>query len=152
MAFLAPLAALLGIEVDSLIIKLKRSAITYAVLALLALVALVFLLVAAHAALSYAIGPVWAALALAGVALLIAAIVWFSAQAAERARERRILEKRKSTDTSALLTTAAITALPMLIRNPALRMAAVPVGLVAGYFFLNRRQEANEEKAREAGV
>jgi cobalamin synthase len=152
MAFLAPLAALLGIEVDSLIIKLKRSAGIYAALALLALICLVFLLVAAHAALSYAIGPVWAALALAGVALLAAVILWFWAQAAERARQRKIVEKRKSTDTTALLTTAAITALPMLIRNPAMRMAAVPVGLLAGYLFLNQRQQSNEEKAKREGV
>jgi hypothetical protein len=149
MALLAPLAALLGIEVDSLIIKLKRSAITYGVLALLALTCLVFLLVAAHAALSYAIGPVWAALALAGTALAIGLIVWFAAQAAERARQRRIVEKRKSADTTALLTTAAITALPMLIRNPAMRLAAVPVGLLAGYLFLNQRQQSNEDKARK---
>jgi hypothetical protein len=152
MAFLAPLAALLGIEVDSLIIKLKRSAVTYAVLALLALICLVFLLVAAHAALSYAIGPVWSGLALAGAALLIGAIVWFWTQAAEKARQQRIVEKRKSTDTTALLTTAAISALPMLIRNPAMRMAAVPVGLLAGYLFLNRRQQSNEDKAKRAGV
>lgn len=152
MAFLAPLAALLGIEVDSLMDKLKRSAVSYAVLAILALVAFIFLLVAAHAALGYLIGPVWAALALAGLALLIGAIVWFSSQAAEKARQRRIVEKRKSTDTTALLTTAAITALPMLIRNPAMRVAAVPVGLLAGYLFLNQRQQHNEDKARRQGV
>ena len=118
MAFLGPLAALLGIEVDALIERLKRNATTIAVVAFLALIGVVFLLVAANVALTELVGPLFAPLILAGVAILAAAIVWFSADAAEKRRARRSAERKRSTDTTALITTAALTALPLALKNP----------------------------------
>jgi len=138
MQFLAPLAALLGIEVESLRERIRQSAITYAVMALFAMIALTFLLVAGHLALSDLVGPLYSALIIAGTALLVVLGVWLWASAAEKARRREIIAKRRATDTTALVTTAALAAIPMLIRNPALRMAIIPLGAVVGYLLLNR--------------
>ena len=117
MAFLGPLAALLGIEVDALIERLKRNATTIAVVAFLALIGVVFLLVAANVGLTELVGPLFAPLILAVVAIAAAAIIWFSAEAGEKRRTRRAAERKRSTDTSALITTAALTALPFALKR-----------------------------------
>ena len=146
MAFLGPLAALLGIEVDALIERLKRNATTIAVVAFLALIGVVFLLVAANVGLTELVGPLFAPLILAAVAILASAIIWFSADAGEKRRARRAAERKRSTDTSALITTAALTALPLALKNPTLRLLALPASAVLGYMLLGRRR-ANDEKA-----
>ena len=147
MAFLGPLAALLGIEIDVLVERLKRNATTITVVAFLALVGVVFLLVAANVALTGLVGPLFAPLILAGIAILAAAIVWFTADAAEKRRDRRAAERRRSTDTTALVTTAALTALPLALKNPTLRLLALPASAVLGYMLLGRRR-GGDEKAR----
>lgn len=146
MAFLGPLAALLGIEIDVLVERLKRNATTIAVVAFLALIGVVFLLVAANVALTELVGPLLAPLILAGVAIIAAAIVWFAADAAEKRRARHAAERKRSTDTTALVTTAALTALPLAFKNPALRLLALPASAVLGYMLLGRRR-GEEEKA-----
>lgn len=140
MAFLGPLAALLGIEVDALIERLKRNATTLAVVAFLSLVGIVFLLVAANAGLTLWVGPVYAPLIIAAVALLTAAIIWLIASAGERRRERRAVERKRSVDTTALVTTAALTAIPLALKNPALRILVLPASAVLGYVLLGRRR------------
>lgn len=144
MAFLGPLAALLGIEVDALIERLKRNATTIAVVAFLALVGVVFLLVAANVALTEWVGPLFAPLILAGLALAVAAIVWFTADAGEKRRARVAADRRRSTDTTALITTAALTALPLALKNPMLRLLALPASAILGYMLLGRRRREDE--------
>jgi len=146
MAFLGPLAALLGIEIDVLVERLKRNATTIAIVALLALVGVVFLLVAANVALTGWVGPLFAPLILAGVAILGAAIFWFVSDASEKRRSRHATERKRSTDTTALVTTAALTALPFAFKNPTLRLLALPASAVLGYMLLGRRR-GDEEKA-----
>jgi hypothetical protein len=145
MALLGPLAALLGLELDVLMERLRRNATTYGLLALFLAIGGVFLLVAAQVALSMWIGPLWAALTLAGVALLVALVIWLSARAAERRRLKREAEARRTSDATALATTAAVTALPMLVRNPAMRLALVPVGAMLGYLVLKRLRRAESD-------
>lgn len=140
MAFLGPLAALLGIEVDALIERLKRNATTLAVVAFLSLVGIVFLLVAANAGLTLWVGPVYAPLIIAAVALLTSAIIWLIASAGEKRRERRAVERKRSVDTTALVTTAALTAIPLALKNPALRILVLPASAVLGYVLLGRRR------------
>ena len=140
MAFLGPLAALLGIEVDVLIERLKRNATTIAIVGLLAVIALVFLLIGANVALSLWVGPLWSPLIIGAVATIAAVLVWVSADAAEKRRARRAVERKRSTDTTALLTTAALTALPLALKNPALRLLALPASAIVGYMLLGRRR------------
>jgi fatty acid desaturase len=146
MAFLGPLAALLGIEVDTLVERLKRNATTIAVVAFLALIGVVFLLVAANVALTGWVGPLFAPLILGGAAIVVAAIVWFVADAGEKRRARHAADRRRSTDTTALITTAALTALPLAFKNPTLRLLALPASAVLGYMLLGRRR-AEDDKA-----
>jgi fatty acid desaturase len=146
MAFLGPLAALLGIEVDALIERLKRNATTIAVVAFLALIGIVFLLVAANVALTDLVGPLFAPLILAVISLAIAAMVWFVSDSSEKRRARHAADRRRSTDTTALVTTAALTALPLALKNPTLRLLALPASAVLGYMLLGRRR-GDDEKA-----
>jgi tellurite resistance protein TehA-like permease len=148
MAFLAPLAALLGIELDGLIDRLRTSAVALAITALFGVIAIVFLLVAANVALTDWVGPIYAPLIIAGIALVLALIVWFATRAAEQRRQRLVAEKRRSTDTTALITTAAVTALPLIVRNPAMRAIAIPAGAALAYFMLKRQGEAKKEVDR----
>lgn len=146
MLILGPLAALLGIEIDVLVERLKRNAVTIAIVAALSLVGAVFLLVAANVALAELVGPLLAPLILAVVAIAAALIVWFTAQSAEARRQRRVSERKRSTDTTALLTTAALTALPLALKNPALRILALPASALLGYMLLARRR-GDDDKA-----
>lgn len=139
MAFLAPLAALLGVEIDVLVGRWKRNATNLAAVALLGIIGIAFLLVAANVALAEIVGPLLAPLILAGVATVSAAIVWFVSDASEKRRTRRAVERRRTTDTTALMTTAALTALPLLLKNPVLRILAVPASAAVGYFLLGRK-------------
>lgn len=144
MAFLGPLAALLGIEIDVLVERLRRNATTIAVVAAFALIGVVFLLVAINVGLTELVGPLIAPLIIAGVSILIAAIVGLWAKAAEASRQRKAAERKRSTETTALLTTAAITALPLALRNPTLRLLAIPAAAVLGYMMLGRRRDDND--------
>lgn len=144
MAFLGPLAALLGIEIDVLVERVKRNAMTLGVVAFLALIGIVFLLVAINVALTELVGPLLAPLILAGVAGLAAAIVWFAADTGEKRRARRAAERRRSADTTALVTTAALTALPLALKNPTLRVLALPASAVLGYMLLGKRRGDEE--------
>ena len=145
MAFLGPLAALLGIEIDTLIERLKRNAATIAVVAFLALIGVVFLLVAANVALTELVGPLFAPLILGVAAMAVAAIVWFTADGAEKRRARQAADRRRSTDTTALITTAALTALPLAFKNPALRILALPASAILGYMLLGRRRAQDDK-------
>lgn len=149
MHILGPLAALLGIEADVLVERVRANAIAYGLVALFAAITLAFLLVAAHLGLSLWVGPLWSALIIAGVALIAALVVYLRAQAIERAYARRMTEHHRSNEAATLVTTAALTALPTLIRNPALRVAAVPVGFIIGYLLLARRGSTKERPRTE---
>lgn len=130
MNVLIPLAALLGIEVAEITDRLKALAIANAVIALFGLLTLVFLLVAGFLALSAQLGPIYAALIFAGVFFVITLGVGLGIKMSENGRKRRVSEKRRSTDTSAFVTTAALTALPMLLKSPAIRNVGLPLAAV----------------------
>lgn len=139
MHLLLPLASILGIEVDALAGRLRRGAIAWGAIALLALIGVTFLLVAAYTALVARIGPLWAPLAIAGVALLLAAAIYIGIRITSAIARRRQAQRRHSAETTALATTAAFTALPMLLKSPLMRNIGLPVGgALAALFFLTR--------------
>lgn len=133
LAILGPLAALVGVELDSLQDRLKRQAILWATLAVLGLVAVTFILVAINTALTYAVGPVIAPLMIAGAALLVALAVYLVFHIRETMEHRRQAEKKRSAEMTALVTTAAITALPLVL--PTLKKVGLPAGAVAAAIF-----------------
>jgi fatty acid desaturase len=135
MQFLLPIASLLGIEVEELIERFKQNAMAFSAVALFVVIGAVFLLVALNAWLTTHWGPIFAPLAIAGAALLIALIVYAVQAMNEAAAKRRELERQRAADKTALVTTAAITALPMLLKSDLMRRVGIPLGgaLAAAY-------------------
>ncbi|RUT34899.1 hypothetical protein EMQ25_02785 [Arsenicitalea aurantiaca] len=139
MKMLLPLASLLGVEVESLVERIKKNAVALGAVAIFSLIALTFLIIAANNAMTAWLGPIWGPLAAAGTALLIALLIYGTVKTAAHNRKRREIRRRRSADTTALVTTAALTAGPMLLRNPMVRKLGIPLGgAIAAYLLLTR--------------
>jgi hypothetical protein len=139
MGWLAPIASLVGLEVGELVGRLKRNAIAWSVIGLFALIGLIFLLVAANAALTATLGPVWAPAAIAAGALAVALCVLVGIKIAEAIAARREAERDKAAARTALATTAVMTALPLALRLDLVRKFGLPVGgALAVAYFLTR--------------
>jgi Ca2+/Na+ antiporter len=133
LALLGPLGALVGLEAASLKDRFKRQAVLWGTLAVLGLVALAFLLVAINNALTFAVGPVVAPLIIAGAALLIGVAVFLVFHFRETVEAHNDAEKKRSAEITALVTTAAITAIPLLL--PTLRKVGLPAGGAAAAIY-----------------
>jgi hypothetical protein len=133
LALLGPLGALLGIEAASFKEKLKRQAVLWGTLGVLALIALAFILVAINTALGYAVGPIVAPLIIAGAALLIGIVVFLVFHFRETVEAHNEAEKKRRAEVTALITTAAITAIPLIL--PTLKKVGVPAGGAAAAVF-----------------
>jgi hypothetical protein len=145
MHLLVPLAALLGIEVESITARIRNTVIINAVMLGLALIGAVFLLVAGFLALADLYGGIFAALILAGVFLVLALAVYLGTRIGENRNRRQVAEKRKSTETSAFVTTAALTALPVVLKSPMGRAIALPAAAIAAYLLVRKNSEPKEE-------
>ena len=127
MGLLTSLTALLGVEVKSTLEQVKRSVVALVVIALFSSIAFTFLLIAAFISLTYWQGPLWAPLATATGSALIAIGFWAILRIIY-SRARRIQAKqRRSNKTTAPVTTAALTALPMLVKSPLARNLGLPL-------------------------
>lgn len=145
---LLPLASLLGIEVDELVDRLRKDAIALAAMALFCLIAGIFLLVALHAAMVAWLGPIWGPLAIAGGALVIAGVIFITIKLIDNAAKRRAQARRHATDRTALVTTAAITALPMLMGSDLMKKVGLPLGgALAAAFLLSRSGGHSDDEA-----
>jgi len=135
MHLLALAASVLGIEVDELLDHLKKNAMAFSALALFALVGLVFLLVALNAYLSLVWGPVVAPLVIGVVALVIAAAIWLTIAIIDSIARKRAAERRNAAEKTALVTTAALTALPFVLKSDIMKKVGIPIGgaLAAAY-------------------
>lgn len=148
MHLLPSLAAILGIEVDELVDNARKSAIAWSAIGLFGLIGLAFLLVAAHTALVDWIGPIWAPLSIAGLSLLAALAIYISIRIMDDIAKRREAQRRHSAETTALVTTAAITALPMVMKSPLMRNIGLPLGgALAALYLLSRPGERTGRKS-----
>jgi putative Ca2+/H+ antiporter (TMEM165/GDT1 family) len=129
LALLGPLGALLGLEAASLKERLKRQAVLWGIVGVLGVIAVAFLLVAINTALTYAVGPVVAPLIIAGASLLIGIAVYLIFHLRETMEAHRDAEKKRSAEVTALITTAAITAIPLIL--PTLKRVGVPTASAA---------------------
>jgi hypothetical protein len=136
MGILTSLASLMGVEFDSLLQRLKESAVVYAAIGILALVFLVFLLVAVNTALTWWVGPLYAPLIIAGAALVIAAILFVALRIQLAAQKKAMAERRVEAEGSALLTSAAISLVPQLLASPTVRSVGLPLALYAGMLLM----------------
>jgi len=136
---LMPLAGLLGLEVEGLGQRVKGLAVVYAVILIFGAIGIGFLIAAGYIALADAVGALYATLILAGVFLAVALLTLIGFSMAEANRRRRIAEKRRSSDTGAFLTTAALTALPVLARSPLMLKLGLPAAAIAAFALLRDR-------------
>ena len=136
MNFLVPLAALLGFEAESLKERIRRTLVGNAVMLALAVVGVAFLLAAGFFALADIVGPIYSALIFSAVFLLCALAVHLSMRASAARESRAAAAKRRSSETGAFVTTAALTALPVLLRSPIVRTLGLPAAAIAALFLI----------------
>ncbi|HEX4298888.1 MAG TPA: hypothetical protein VHZ56_12785 [Devosia sp.] len=139
LGMLAPLLSLLGLETTELTDRLKRQAILWGAVAFLGIVGICFLLVAINAGLTYAVGPVIAPLIIAVAAVVIAVAIVLVTHILDGADARRALERKRSAERTAMMTTAAITALPLILKSPLLRDIGIPAGAALASALMLRR-------------
>lgn len=139
MHLLLPLASILGIEVEDLLERFKQNAIAWSAIAFFALVGIVFLLVALYTGMVGWLGPIWGPLAIAGGAIVIALAIYIGVRVAANVVAQREAQRRHSAEKTALITTAAITAVPMLLKSPLMRTIGIPVGgALAALYLLSK--------------
>lgn len=123
------LAALAAVDIAAFTHRLKRNAVLYAF-------ALIFLLTAyalAVAALAVYLGQIWglptALLAVAGGALALALVMYLWVVLENRAEDRRKRAAAAANSSKALMATAAISALPLIMKSRPLLLASAAAGL-----------------------
>ncbi|WDR04143.1 hypothetical protein PSQ19_09185 [Devosia algicola] len=141
MHIMSSLAGLMGIQLESLTDKLKRTLIISVLIGILVTIALGFALAAGYIALAAKFGPLIAALAMSGGALILALAVYLGSLIGQGSRKRQEVERRHSSESSALITTAAISALPLLLRSPVARTIGLPLAAVAAFFILGNDKD-----------
>jgi hypothetical protein len=145
MQFLPLLASVLGIETDEIIDRLKKNAIAFGAVALFGLIGLAFILVAVGNAATLAWGPIVGPLFVALAAIFIAVAIWATMAILEGIAKRKALERRHSQEKTALVTTAALTALPFVLQSPLMRKVGIPVGgALAAAFLLSKSSSAHK--------
>ena len=128
LAVLAPLLSLVGLEAHELSARFKREAIVWGLMAGFGIIGVAFICVAINSALSSVVGPVIAPLILAVAAVLLALATLLISQLIEHAEARRLAEKKRSSEITSLITTAAIAAVPLILRSPLVKEVGIPAG------------------------
>ncbi len=149
MQFLLPLASILGIEVDELLDRLKKNAIAWSAVALFALIGIAFVLVAVNNAATLAWGPIVGPLVVALVAIVVAVGIWIIMAVIEGIARRKALERRHAQEKTALVTTAALTALPLVLQSPLMRKVGIPIGGALAAAFLLSKSNGNHHDGEE---
>lgn len=139
LSLLYPLASLLGIEAGEVVERVKKNGILWGVIAVFGLIALAFALIATNAALTEWLGPIWAPAAIAGAAALIALGTYVVSRVTAEIAHRREVQRRRSAETTALVTTATVTAIPILMKTPLMKQIGLPLGgALAALYLLSK--------------
>lgn len=127
---LAPLlASVAAIDAAAFVNRLRRNAVLYALMLLFVLTAYGALVAAAALAIAQHLGAVGASLTIAGGGLFVALVIFLIAGSMARAEERRKREAAASSGGRALMITAGLSALPILVRSRPLAALAIAGGL-----------------------
>lgn len=145
MHLLVPLAALLGIEVEAITERLRNTIILNVVMIGMGLVGVGFLVVAGFLALAELYGTIYAALICAALFLVLAMAVYLGSRIAEGRHRREVAAKRRSTETSAFVTTAAMTALPAVLKSQLGRALALPAAALAAYLLVRKTGDTKDD-------
>jgi hypothetical protein len=135
MHLLALAASVLGIEVDELLEHFKNNAMAWSAVALFALIGLAFLLVALHAWFALMWGPIVAPLVIGAGAIVVALGIYAAIAITDSIAKRRAAQRRNAAEKTALVTTAALTALPLVLKSDIMKKVGIPIGgaLAAAY-------------------
>ncbi|MGV8831158.1 MAG: hypothetical protein ACOH2N_04210 [Devosia sp.] len=144
MNFLTPLTNLLGLEIDHVTDNIKRAVIINAIMLILGLLGAGFLVAAGFMALALEVGSIYAALIFAGICLLLTLVVYVGMRIGQARRKRQAAQKRRSDETSTLLTTATFAAVPVLLRSPLVRTLGLPAAAIAAFLLVSRHDDASE--------
>ena len=136
MNLLTPLTALFGIEVEAITERVRNAIIVNAVMIGLALVGVSFLVAAGFFALANLYCIIYAALICAAAFLVLALAVFLGTRIGENRHRRELADKRRSSETGAFVTTAALTALPVLMKSPTMRTIGLPAIALAAYLLV----------------
>ena len=145
MNFLSPLASLLGMEVEHITDRIKRSLMVNGMMIVFALLGTGFLLAAAYIALAQELGGLYAALIFAAGFLVLALAIYIGSRVAEARRKRELADKRRSSEAGAFMTTATLAALPMLLRSPLLRTIGLPAAALAAFLIVRNGSSGDDE-------
>lgn len=151
MHLLALVASVLGIEVDELLEHFKKNVMAWLAVAIFALIGVVFLLMALNAWFTVLWGPIIAPLAIGLTAVLIALAIWAALAITDAIARRKAAQRRNSAERTALVTTAALTAVPLLLRSNLMKKLGIPVGgaLAAAYLLSKSGAEGGEHEDEE---
>jgi uncharacterized integral membrane protein len=150
MNLLYPLASLLGIEAGEIVERIKKNGILWGAIALFGVIALIFALVGANAALTLWAGPIWAPLILAAAAAVTALIIYMVSTVTAEVAHRREVDRRRSAEKTALVTTAALTAIPLLMKSPLMKTVGLPLGgALAALFLLSKSGSGSSSEAQK---
>jgi hypothetical protein len=151
LSLLYPIASLLGIEAGELVERAKKNGLLWGAIALFGVIALVFALIAAHTALSLWAGPIYAPLIITAASLLIAVGIYVTSRVVAEVAHRREVQRRRSAEATALVTTATLTALPILLKSPLMRRIGLPLGgALAALFLLSKSGGKSDEDETES--
>lgn len=135
MHLLALAASVLGIEVDELLEHFKKNAMAWSAVALFALIGLAFLLVALNAWFTLMWGPIVAPLIIGAGAIVVALGIYAAIAITDSIAKRHAAQRRNAAEKTALVTTAALTALPLVMKSDLMKKIGIPIGgaLAAAY-------------------
>lgn len=133
MNLLVPLAGLLGIEIEHITERVRNAIILNAVIIVFAAIGAGFLVAAGYIAVAQQLGGLYAALIFGGAFLLLALAVYLGSLIGKGQHKKAVAEKRRSSETSAFVTTAAVTALPVLLKSPLVRRFGIPAAAIAAF-------------------
>lgn len=145
MNLFAPIGSVAAAEGKAAIDKLRRRAVIIGATALLALTAFAFLLVALHVWLAGIYGPQAAPLFIALGAILLILVVLLAGNLWIHATEKSERAERRRRE-MAMAATAAITAAPLMLRNPLVRRLLIPAAAVGAVAFLGVRALAGGDE------
>ncbi len=140
MGLIAPLAALFGLELENVAARAKAAAILYGLMGLFLFAAAVFLTLAGYIALADQFSPLAAALILSGIFLLLALAVYLGTLLSKGRERRALVERRRSSESSAFLTTAALTALPVFLKSPMIVKLGLPAAAITALALLRENR------------
>ncbi len=127
---LAPLlASVAAVDVAQFLGRLRRNALMYALVLLFSLTAYFALVAAGAVLMAERMGAIGALLVIAGAAAFLALVILLAMRLAARAEEKRKQEAVASGGGRALMATAALSVLPIVVKSRSLGILAVAGGL-----------------------